>query len=745
MSKRAESVDGFRPETNPFDKKEIEEKLKLEARIAYRPIPYSHVTGDTGSRFVWRVRLDLLTDSSKCLGLDVNGEAVLGRGQDGENLVDLTPYEAEKFGVSRHHAMLRPTITNLFVIDLDSTNGTWLNGRPIGVNTPYSLGNGDILTLGSLDFVARIVPRPKGQTAALREKATLADVLAQLAKAITSQLDLDEVLNQVVEMAMSLTHAGETAVWLVDEQLGELSLEAELGIEDTATSRTRLPVSDTLAGEVIRTGKPRRASRGPESEQVKVETDYLVEALVYVPLTLGGVTFGVLAAAHREAGKTFSKRDEKLLAAIADFAAIAVHNSRRYQATDSALVERVEELAALGELSRAVSASLELDKIHDVLMEHVHKHWQVETASLWLVNEHEETMSIFPSLSSESSDAMPGSFELGQGVVGRAAQSGEPLLISHADEEAGYATAEDTGKIKSELAVPIKLDGRVIGILDLETNIPAGFSEADILMLSAVADRVGIAIENAHLYEELQIAYQELQETARLKGEMIQNVSHEFRTPLNYIMGYVGLVLDETPMGMGPLTDEQRDGLQIVFKQTEKLARLVGHFVTFDRMGSIASNRKPADVAPLLEDAVESARLMAAETQITLALEIAKSMPLVTIDSMSVSQVLDNLLANALKFTPRDGQVTVMAWLDPSDKQVHVSVSDTGPGIPDDARERLFERFYQVDGTATRRFGGVGLGLAVCKEIVEVHGGKIWVEGVSDEGTTFIFTLPPAP
>jgi signal transduction histidine kinase len=272
--------------------------------------------------------------------LDVNGEAVLGRGK-GTDVVDFTPFNAEELGVSRRHAMLHPADAKLYVADLGSTNGTWKNTHSIGVNTPYSLYDGDLLTLGRLEFVVRIVRRPAGHTATLQTKADLADALATIARAITSQLELDEVLNQALEMANALTAADECSIWLVDEQTGELFLEAERGIDADHIQRMRLSVPDTLAGQVIETGAPVRASQEIEGQQIKVKTGYLVEAVLYVPLSLGGVTFGVLSAAHRGGG------DEEMMASIADFAAIAVQNARLYHATNYALNRRSEDVAAL--------------------------------------------------------------------------------------------------------------------------------------------------------------------------------------------------------------------------------------------------------------------------------------------------------------------------------------------------------------------------------------------------------------
>ena len=309
----------------------------------YRPVPH-----DDETLPVWRLYFEPISNPGPGLGLDVNGEAVLGREGGAPDIVDLTPYNADELGVSRRHLMLRPTETKLYVLDMGSTNGTRRNGLDIGVNTPYGLANGDILSLGGLEFVVCIVQRPTGQTAALHDKADLSDALIQIAKAITAQLELEAVLDQVLEMAMALTAAGEAAIWLVDEQTGDLFLMAERGIEEDAQIRhMRLPVMDTMAGQVIETGQPLRVSRDANHDQIKVKTGYLVEAVTYVPLMLGGVTFGVLLAAHREKGRAFNARDEKLLLAIGDFAAIAVQNSRLYQATDTALAERVEELTAL--------------------------------------------------------------------------------------------------------------------------------------------------------------------------------------------------------------------------------------------------------------------------------------------------------------------------------------------------------------------------------------------------------------
>jgi signal transduction histidine kinase len=477
----------------------------LEPEVIYHPMPHSDVAGGAGTRPVWRVRFELASDPSVCFGLDINDEITLGRGGSGPDFLDLGPYKAAEMGVSRRHAILRPTPSKLYVLDVGSTNGTWRNGRSIGVNTPYNIVDRDTLTFGRLQFVVRIVERPRGETGVLQKKADLADALTQMAKAITSQLELDEVLAQVLDMAVAMTSAGEAAVWLVDEQSGELFLEAQRGIEDERIKRMRLPATDdSLVGKVIRTGKPLRASREPGGEPIKVKTGYLVESLIYVPLTLGGVTFGVLAAAHREEGKQFTQRDEKILSDIGDFAAIAVQNSRLYQATDRALAVRVKELAALNELMQAVTSSLDLRRVHEVLMEQVRRHWEVEAAALWLVDEATQRMQLFSDGVGQTIARKPRTGRLGQGIVGKVARNGKALAVSDVSKHPDYNPDIDmvTNTPPHSMAcVPLLVQNEPVGVLALFKK-DGHFTEEDVERLGVFAGPVATAIQNARLYAQ---------------------------------------------------------------------------------------------------------------------------------------------------------------------------------------------------------------------------------------------------
>ncbi|GIK55207.1 MAG: hypothetical protein BroJett015_08700 [Chloroflexota bacterium] len=495
--------------------------------IIYHPVPYKTSPLSNNKRPVWRVLFEVVGEGvGDYFGLDINGELVLGRGLDGTEVFDLTPYGAETKGVSRRHAVLRPTMNNLYLIDVGSTNGTLRNDRSIGVNTPYSLADRDRLTLGHMEVQIRIMERPYLQTTPLKQKPDLVDALSQIASAITSQLNLEEVLNQVAATAMSLTAAGETSIWLVDENTGELFLEAQLGIDDSRLRRTRMAIrEDTPAGQVIRTGKPVRAHRQPGQVQPQMMTGYLVEALAFVPITLGGVTFGVLSAAHNQKGQLFDARDEQILSAIADFSAIAIQNARLYQATDQALAKRVVELSALNEVMRTVSASLDLGQVYDVLVDQVTNYWPVEAVHIYLIDDLHQRLRPL-----HQAHQLKGLFyPLNQGIIGAVAASGEAIVTNNVVNHPQYDAVVDHiyGDAPRSLAcVPLQVKHGVVGVLALFNKANGPFTDEDVARLEAFAHPMATAVENARLFEESERQRAAIQATALTLPEPLIVLDH---------------------------------------------------------------------------------------------------------------------------------------------------------------------------------------------------------------------------
>ncbi|MCB8942842.1 MAG: GAF domain-containing protein [Ardenticatenaceae bacterium] len=495
----------------------------MPSEVKYKPVPEQNPDDLAGLRPIWQIRLSLVSDESREIALELNDEVILGRSVDEPNIIDLTPFGAGQEGVSRNHLILRPAPTNLFAIDIGSTNGSMRNGRSIGVNTPYPLSDGDMLTLGALQLLIHIDSRPAMHTAPLimEQRLDLADALTQIAKAITSQLELDDVLNHVVEMAGVLTNAGETAIWLVDEQTGELFLEAERGISDEKIRRMRIPIlGDSLAGQVIKNQQSFRMSRQPGEDQIKVKTGYLVEALAYVPITLGGVTFGVLAAGHRVKNKQFNKRDERLLEAIADFAAIAIQNARLFQATDQALARRVQELSALNEVAYTVSSSLDLDRVYDVLVEQVNRNWPVDAVRLHLLNEKKGTLEVLSKHKKQDTTSPL----INRGIIWHVAQSEQVFVTNDAGNDPNYAPKIDdlNGEPPHSVAsVPLRAQNKVVGVLTLLNKADGPFTDEDVERLKAFANPITTAIQNARLFEDAQRQRTAIQAMARTLSQPI--------------------------------------------------------------------------------------------------------------------------------------------------------------------------------------------------------------------------------
>jgi signal transduction histidine kinase len=312
---------------------------------------------------------------------------------------------------------------------------------------------------------------------------------------------------------------------------------------------------------------------------------------------------------------------------------------------------------------------------------------------------------------------------------------------------------------------PLMLEGRFIGKVSIG-NKPGGFSRTDVSLLAVFAAQAAIAVRNARVYTELQRlasgleakvrartaeleatnreladSHARLRELDELKSDFLGNVSHELRTPLAAIKGFVDNLLDGVK---GPLPAPQRHYLVRMKDNVERLSRMVSDLLDLTRIeaGRIELVRQALDPAAALTEATEGLRPLARARDVRLALDVAPC-PTLWADPDKIHQVLTNLLSNAVKFTPPGGEVTLLACPDPPN-MVRLTVRDTGPGIPAAERERVFDKFYQVGRLDGDRPSGSGLGLTIARHLVELHGGRVWVEDGTAGGSTFVAVLPAA-
>lgn len=293
---------------------------------------------------------------------------------------------------------------------------------------------------------------------------------------------------------------------------------------------------------------------------------------------------------------------------------------------------------------------------------------------------------------------------------------------------------------------PVLRNDRPIGLFALGPK--AGrkiYSLADQRLLETLSAQLAVVMENASLYEaaqrhlrELQQAYEELRELDRLKDEFVQNVSHELRTPLTFVKGYIEMLLDGV---LGPqLPKEQMEALRVVQQRTDAVIHLVNDILSFQNADREHIDREPISVLKVVQTAVGAARVAAERRGLTIQLASEPGQHLVFGDERRLGQVFDNLLGNAIKFGATGKTIEVRVRSD--NGWVTVEVEDHGIGIPEDKQSKIWERFYQVDGSSTRRYGGTGLGLAIVKRIVEAHGGKVGVTSQVGVGSCFSVHLP---
>jgi signal transduction histidine kinase len=321
------------------------------------------------------------------------------------------------------------------------------------------------------------------------------------------------------------------------------------------------------------------------------------------------------------------------------------------------------------------------------------------------------------------------------GPVGQAYREGTPITESHL---ISVEIGPPTSYTRAEVALPLCLGEQTLGVLDVQSTGEESFDQDDIFALQNVAHQITIALENARAYAVERKVVEQLRELDRSKRRFLANMSHELRTPLTNIIGFSKLLLKGIS---GPLTGQQQDDLQIVYQDSQHLLGLINDLLEVSHIeaGLVELDFQQVDFVELINSVMSTASALVRDKDVELDQDIAPNLPAVQADKARIRQVLLRLLANAAKFTEQ-GAITVRAWSTNGD--LRVSVSDTGVGIPAEDQERIFERFEQGTLENGSRPNGAGLGLALSKEFVEMHGGRIWVESEANKGSTFTFSLP---
>jgi GAF domain-containing protein/DNA-binding response OmpR family regulator len=611
-----------------------------------------------------------------------------------------------------------------------------------------------VIALENARLFTELQDRNRALTEALAQQTATADVLRVIA---SSPTDLEGVLAAI---ARTVTHLCEAdAVYLErfrDGQrheaayysiTGEARLEPRRGAPDPGLVSNRA----VLEARTIHVPDMAIESDAEWPGSRDVYRRQGVRTFLGAPLLRAGAAIGAIAL-HRKAPRPFTGPQIKLLDTFADQAVIAMENARLFQE----LRARVGELQALGEVTQAVSSTLELETVLARIVAHAQR---LSGADGGAIFEYDEAADAFRPRSAEQLEAALAAalrdvpLRLGQGAVGRAAATRAPVQVPDILAEGAYRghllDALVQAGSRALLAVPLLREDRVLGGLVVSRRTPGAFPDEVVALLQTFASQSALAIQNARLFSEIEAQSRQLEVASRHKSEFLAAMSHELRTPLNAVIGFSEVLIERL---VGDLNERQEAYLEDIRASGRHLLALINDILDLSKVeaGRMELELEPFSLAGALEDGLTMVREEAGRRGVALGLEVDPGLGPVEADARKVKQVVFNLLANAVKFTPAGGRVDVAAGpAGPAGGEVRVAVRDTGVGVAPEDRERIFEAFHQAGrpgaaggSAAPPPREGTGLGLALARRFVELHGGRLWVESAPGAGSTFTFTLP---
>lgn len=498
-------------------------------------------------------------------------------------------------------------------------------------------------------------------TKTLRKRMNGLETIQRIGRQVTSMLELDNILKAVVDAAVDLSEAEEGSLMLIDEYTGELYVRASRNFQEDFVHALRLPITDTLAGEAIRSGKPVLIN---EKTPRKIKTSYLVYTIIYIPLTIHGRVIGVLEVDNRQSQKSFSDDHVTLISMLADYAAIAIENSRLYARSEQ---ERAKLEAILNDIEDGVLV-VDQDRRLLLMNQYARQAFGVEIPN-WVGRRAREVI--------------------------RHQELLELLRDHNLDSSTRIELALEDGRILNAHLTPIEGVGLAVTMQDIT----------------------------------------HLKELDRIKSDFVNTVSHDLRSPLTAILGYVELI-----ERVGPVNHQQKDFIQRVQLSVYNITSLINDLLDLGRIeAGFDARNEIVPFSAIIQYAVDGLSGRAKDKSQTLKVDIAPDLPQMLGNPIRLRQMVNNILANAIRYTPEHGEINVQAHAEGG--QIILQISDNGPGIPVTDQPYIFDKFYRGSNIPAD-LPGSGLGLAIVKSIVENHLGRIWVDSAVDKGTTFIVVLP---
>jgi signal transduction histidine kinase len=407
------------------------------------------------------------------------------------------------------------------------------------------------------------------------------------------------------------------------------------------------------------------------------------------------------------------------------------------------LAQSVSELRALGEVSQAVNSTLEQETVLSTIVSKAVQLSNTEAGAIYAFDENTQEFQLRATYGMD--DALIAGIRdrhirIGDAGIGQAAERRAPLQIPDVRSEPPTEVLDVVIRagFRALLIIPLLGADRIVGALVVRRRAPGEFPKSAVDLLQTFAAQSVLAIQNARLFSEIGEKSKQLEVASQHKSQFLANMSHELRTPLNAILGYTELILDSI---YGETPEKMRGVLERVQSNGKHLLGLINDVLDLSKIeaGQLTLSLSDYSIKDVVNGVFVAVESLATEKKLALKVEVPAGLPLGRGDERRLTQVLLNLVGNAIKFTDT-GEVAIRASA--SNGSFTVAVHDTGPGIAESDRVKIFEEFQQADTSATKKKGGTGLGLSIAKRIIEMHGGRIWVESDLGHGSTFSFTVP---
>ncbi len=611
-----------------------------------------------------------------------------------------------------------------------------------------------VIAIENVRLFKELEARNKDLTVALEQQTATSEILRVIS---SSQTDVQPVFDTIVRSAVRLCDGLFSALFQFDGELIHPVAQHNYTPEALEEVHRIFPARPTRGLGVGRAILERAVVHIPD---VEVDPEFRIQALtraigmrsgLFVPMLREGSPIGVIAVARAEPGP-FSDNQIELLKTFADQAVIAIENVRLFkelQARTAELTQSVEKLTALGEVSRAVSSTLDVET---VLATIVSRASQLAGADGCSIYEYDEGAKRFELRATHNFDAgfveairaLP--LRKGEGLMGRAAETREPVQIPDITQPGAYQSSVRDALIRfgyrALLSVPLLREDQIIGSLSLNRKAPGAFPPEVIDLLKTFATQSALAIQNARLFREIEAKSRELEVAGRHKSEFLANMSHELRTPLNAIIGYSEM-LQEEAADLG--TDAFVPDLKKINAAGKHLLELINAVLDLSKIeaGKMELYLEEFGVADMVHDITAVIQPLAGKNGNHLEARCDASVGTMRADLTKLRQALFNLLSNACKFTERGTvSLTVAREAGKNGDWMSFAVHDTGIGMTPEQMTRLFEEFSQADASVTRKYGGTGLGLALSRRLARMMGGDITVASEAGRGSTFTIRLP---